>query len=490
MTHQVAQAIGSWLAQNKSLVKLYWNAIQGAQFTEEVLFGLCDNTSLKILTLAAQLTKLSSQALRSLLHFNGTLEGLALTLLKDDEIALTQLKYHQKIPAIVSVLAGLAKNTGLKKLRFKTASGGTNATLATAWTNMLQRNTSITSFDLREAFGDKNARYELCTAVAEGLVENSTLETLYLPCMEYRTDFHGPVWQEALQSNHSLKMLSFRECSIPLRSHECLAQGISRNTSLESLDLSYTDMTDASIIALVDGLRTNKTLKCLNLSDNSDLNQSGRAAIERLIGYNVLRELFLAGTAESVGASILASGLSDNHSLERLDLEGALVDGARSETFRALCASLHGNTTLRELDVRCNGVVLDDVCATALKLDTMALETLDLDLNGVTSCGITALAQRLQGPCTLKELSLTSCGLNDTDLLKLGEALTSNGALEVLDVSNNDFTHYGVSHFFELLPQMKGLKAVHGLVDLRNGWLGIGCRYPRKYKVTKDIRGR
>jgi hypothetical protein len=43
---------------------------------------------------------------------------------------------------------------------------------------------------------------------------------------------------------------------------------------------------------------------------------------------------------------------------------------------------------------------LDGVCATALKLDTMSLETLCLEGNDVTSCGIAALAEGLQGPCT------------------------------------------------------------------------------------------
>jgi Ran GTPase-activating protein (RanGAP) involved in mRNA processing and transport len=467
MTHQVAQAIGSGLAQNKSLVKLNWYTWEGAAFMEEVLFGLFDHPSLKTLELKIKLTKSSSQALRSLLHCNGTLESLA----------LKQIEDHEKIPTMVAVLAGLAKNTGLKEVSFatesaeETESAETDATLATAWTNMLQRNTSITMLDLRLCDRGETAERELCSAVAKGLVENSTLETLYLPGWSISNPdvFNGPVWQEALESNHCLKKLSFARCPISLEGFKCLAKGLSHNTSLESIDLSDTNMTDNDVIALVDGLRTNKTLKCLDLSGNFALSQSGRAAIERLIGYNVSRELRLAGTLESVGASILASGLSDNHSLEKLDLYNTFVDGEGSETFRALCESLRGNTTLRHLDVRNNGVLLDGICATGLKLDTMPLETLDLSFNTFTTCGIAALAHSLEGPCTLKKLSLRHCHLNDTGLVQLGEALTSNVSLEVLDVSGNDYTNNGASQFFELLPQMNGLKAVYGLVVERNG---------------------
>jgi Ran GTPase-activating protein (RanGAP) involved in mRNA processing and transport len=460
MTHQVAQAIGSGLAQNKSLVKLIWDAWEGVAFVEEVLFGLSSHISLKTLELRISLTKSASLALRSLLHCNGTLERLVLT---------QCAKKHEKIPTMVSVLAGLAQNTGLKEVSFKGCSGETNATLATAWTSMLERNTSMKILDLRDPYRKEHVTCELYSAVAEGLAANTTLETLYLPAVPHTEVFNGPVWQEALESNHCLKKLSFSDYSISLKGFECIALGLSCNTSLESLDLSNTDMDGSHIIALVDGLRTNKTLKCLDLSENCELGQSGRAAIERLIGYNVLRELILVNSEGSVGASILASGLSDNHSLEKLDLETAFVDGEGSETFRALCESLRGNTTLRHLDVRCNGFDLDGVCATALKLDTMSLEKLHLNENNVTSCGIAALAEGLQGPCTLKELILSSCELDDAGLLKLGEALTANNTLEVLDVQYNSFTHNGASHFFDLLPQMNGLKSVYGLVTVRNG---------------------
>jgi hypothetical protein len=171
---------------------------------------------------------------------------------------------------------------------------------------------------------------------------------------------------------------------------------------------------------------------------------------------------------QRVGPSILASELSDNRSLEKLNLESTFVDGEGPETFRALCESLRGNTTLRHLDVKDNRVRLDCACYTALKLDTMSLETLHLDCNYVTSCGIAALAQSLQGPCTLKELSVYGCNLDKTGLLKLGEALTTNVSLEALEVGLNRFTHNGAPQFFELLPQMKGLKAAYGLVAKRN----------------------
>jgi hypothetical protein len=458
MTHSVAQAIGSGLAQNKSLVELHWNAHRPVNFIEEVLVGLYDHISLKTLGLVTQLTKTSSLALRSLLHCNRTLERLDLKQLDDNE----------EIPMMVAVLAGIAQNTGLKEFKFETDLVETNAPLAKAWAKMLQRNTSITMLDLRNRSTGVYAERELCWAVAKGLATNSTLETLHVPSWSSPNPqvFHGQVWQEALASNHCLKMLSFSYCSFSLDGFKCLARGLSINTSLESLDLTSTGMKDDSVVALVHGLRTNKTLKCLDLTGNFFRSPSGRAAIERLLGYNVLRELILVETQESIGVSILASGLSNNSSLEKLNLECSFVDNQRTETFRSLCESLRGNATLRYLNVRGNDLHFDAVCVGELRLGTMSLGTLDISGNTFGSGGIAALAKGLQGTCTLKELTLIQCQLDDTELLILGDALTTNNTLEVLDVTCNAFTDNGASQFFDMLPQMKGLKAVYGLVNM------------------------
>jgi Ran GTPase-activating protein (RanGAP) involved in mRNA processing and transport len=463
MKYGTAQAIGRGFAKNMSLETLRWQTPVGLDFMEEVLFGLLDHINLKSIILRTQLTRSSSQALRSLLHCNKTLERFELALFSSEE----------EFPTMAPVLAGLAQNTGLKKVVIRSESSETDMTLATAWTDMLQRNTSIQMLDLNDDDWEGDSDYRLCSAVAAGLANNSTLISLCLPREDSFSSedslFNGPVWQEMLKSNHSLKSLSFTKCVISVEGFQCLARGLSCNTSLETLDLSHTDMGDLGVIALVDGLGINKTLEVLDLSYNCVLTQSGRDAIGRLMCYNVLRELMLADTEESVCASILASGLSDNHSLEKLNLQSAFRGSEGPETFLALCESLRGNTTLRYLNVRGNDVPLDEVCTTALKLDTMSLETLDLDYSDLTSCGIAALAEGLQGPCTLKELTLMACELDDPGLLLLGEALTTNDTLEVLDVRSNNFTHSGASQFFDLLSQMKGLKSVYGLVNKRNG---------------------
>jgi Ran GTPase-activating protein (RanGAP) involved in mRNA processing and transport len=469
MTYETAQGIGRGFEKNTSMLNLRWHTPDGLDFMEEILFGLLDHIKLKSLDLQTTLTNTSTQALRALLHCNDTLERF--------KIFVDTSEDNEEFPTMTRVLAGLAKNTGLKEVLIRSKSSETDTRLAAAWTDMLRRNTSIKILDLfdgdlRDDFWCGDIDFELSNAVAEGLMTNSTLETVRLPCMDEDEDeddnlFNGPAWQEMLKSNHSLKTLSFSGCVISDEGFQSLARGLSCNSSLETLDLSSSEMGDAAVIALVDGLRINKTMKCLDLSKNEALSATGRAAIARLLGYNVLRELNLQ-TPDSVDAATLTSGLSENCSIEKLNLEHAFVRDEESQTCRALFESLCGNTTLRYLNIRENGVRLDGACATALKLDTLSLETLNLLDNTVTSCGIAALAEGVKGPCTLKELSLQCCELDDAGLLKLGEALTTNVILDVLDVRYNAFTQNGISQFFDLLPEMKGLKAVYGLSN-RNG---------------------
>jgi hypothetical protein len=99
---------------------------------EEVLFGLFDHIKLKSLVLLTQLTKSSSLVLRSLLHCNEMFSS------------------EEAFPAMASVLAGLAQNTGSKKAVIQSESSETDTTVATAWTDMLQRNTSLKILDLTD----------------------------------------------------------------------------------------------------------------------------------------------------------------------------------------------------------------------------------------------------------------------------------------------------------------------------------------------------
>jgi hypothetical protein len=188
--------------------------------------------------------------------------------------------------------------------------------------------------------------------------------------------------------------------------------------SLESLDLSYTGIIDTDVIALVYGLGTIKTLKGLDLYYNGALSQSGRAAIERLMGYNVSRELILDDILSRALALRFWLTAFLTYTVLQISATKALFvmrEGSNegSETFHALCESLRGKTALRYLDVRCNGVRLDGVArklGTPLAKITDPRDMLSLKKPKTINCNATSCCQVLV-PRSIR-FQMTKCVFN------------------------------------------------------------------------------
>jgi Ran GTPase-activating protein (RanGAP) involved in mRNA processing and transport len=79
----------------------------------------------------------------------------------------------------------------------------------------------------------------------------------------------------------------------------------------------------------------------------------------------------------------------------------------------------------------------------------------------VTNQGIAVLADGLRGNSSLEELDLAHCEIGNEGLRLLGEAMVENTTLEILWLENNNFDQDALSRFFQLLPQMEGLKKLN-----------------------------
>jgi Ran GTPase-activating protein (RanGAP) involved in mRNA processing and transport len=127
---------------------------------------------------------------------------------------------------------------------------------------------------------------------------------------------------------------------------------------------------------------------------------------------------------------------------------------------RAICESLRGSSCLRELDLSANDIILDDHSAQALNdlLESTPLQMIIFGFNQITTQGTAVLANGLRGNSFLRELWLSDCGIIGEGLIQLGEALVENSTLEIIHLDGNDLDQHALSRFFQLLPQMDGLK--------------------------------
>jgi Ran GTPase-activating protein (RanGAP) involved in mRNA processing and transport len=455
---EVYHAFRRGFEQNNSMKSLEWGSRSRGPYPDlgEVFFGLFNHPKLKTLLLSVPLNGASSQALRSCLHANGTLASISLHLHPRTH------SEENKNSMLEPVLLGLACNRGVTHFHIWN-SPLRNISCATAWVELLQKNTSIKILKLSHcSIGRDNM-----SAIARGLEGNASLENLtFTDLLQGDSIFHGPAWQAMLQRNRSLKefFLSLGSASrdkIPSGELACFVGGLAQNASLKSLDLSNQRIGNTSIAALVQALESNDTLESLVVDYSEIKGPEGAVAVQSLWRNKTLKHLSLSCNffefeeqdGEPTG---FPTALSRNCVFETLNLEYV---GLGSLGCRAVFESLQGNSCLRELNISENGISLDVDCATSLNdlLDSTTLQVLHFRENRVTNEGIKVLARGLHGNSSLRELNLQGCEIGDEGLLKLGEALVENSTLEILRLSDA-FGHDGVSQFFQLLPQMEGLK--------------------------------
>ncbi|CAN0235556.1 unnamed protein product, partial [Ectocarpus sp. 8 AP-2014] len=114
-------------------------------------------------------------------------------------------------------------------------------------------------------------------AIADMLSRNCTLTSLNLGWNFLRGDSAVTVAQ-SLQHNRSLQSLSLRHNSFSDHASQMLAVSLFENDTLSSVDLSHNSVTPSAAMVLAFALKTNATMKYLDLSGNR-IGQNGGEAL-------------------------------------------------------------------------------------------------------------------------------------------------------------------------------------------------------------------
>ncbi|KAF4094483.1 hypothetical protein G5714_024644 [Onychostoma macrolepis] len=282
-----------------------------------------------------------------------------------------------------------------------------------------------------------------CSAVATVLGSDTKLKELNLSNNNLQDSGVKLLCTELLNIKCKLEILSLRKCGLTEESCSALATVLRSNPSLKELDMSNNNLQDSGVKKLQNGLEnTNCTLQKLRLSNCSITEE----------GYKAL-------------ASALRSNLS--HLIE-LDLTGN--DPGQSGVKELSDLLQDPNCQLKTL--RFVGPAADDVCQYVTGIvgeNPLLLRELNLsecELGDTRVNQITALLQDKH--CKLNTLILRKCGLTEESCSALATVLRSNSSLKELDMSSNNLQDSGVK-------------------KLQNGLENTNCTLEKLRKIVLNV---
>ncbi|KAF4115056.1 hypothetical protein G5714_002545 [Onychostoma macrolepis] len=280
-----------------------------------------------------------------------------------------------------------------------------------------------------------------------------------------------------------LEILSFSKCEITEESCSDFASVLSSDSSsLKYLDLSSNNLQDSGVKLLSDGLKENRKLEKMRLSDCS-ITEEGYKALASALRSNPLHLIELDLTGNDPGQSgvkELSDLLQDPNCqlktlrllspaadeacqfvtgvvgknpllLRELNLSGQELGDTRVNQLTALLQDKH--CKLNSLQLNNNKITAEGCAAliSAFNSNPSNLKELDLSGNKLENSGIEKMCHLLENPqCRLEKLKLSDCSITEEGYKTLTSSLKSNSHLIELDLTGNDPGQSGVEGLFDL----------------------------------------
>ncbi|XP_072893939.1 NACHT, LRR and PYD domains-containing protein 12-like [Hemitrygon akajei] len=343
----------------------------------------------------------------------------------------------------VKLVAAALRNPECKIQKLRLNYNGLTASCAKDFASALTVNHSLVVLDLGgNELGDAGVKplFE-CLSKPECKIEELCLWALNL------TDSCTKDLSSALATNNSLTGLDLgsnklsdsgvKQLSVILGKPDC---------KLQTLGLFKNGLSDSSAEDLASVLKTNNSLKELDLGHN-ELGDSGVKLVSVALrnAECKIQKLWLWDVSLTYsGAEDLASALSTNTSLTELDMsENELGDSGVKLVSAALRNLECKIQTLEMIDVGLTDSGAEDLVS-ALSTNTSLME-LNLSNNELGDSGVKLVSAALRNPeCKIQKLGLIDVGLTDSGAEDLASALSTNPLLTGLDLSENKLGDAGV----------------------------------------------
>ena len=269
-------------------------------------------------------------------------------------------------------------------------------------------------------------------------------------------------WTPPLSTVKTLHTLYLQSCNNSPHGFKCVANILSRFTSLQSVSLIDMNICDEGVRLFFDSLQWH-CISVLILSHNKIGDDGARAIAHALRGCEVLSVLDLSGNGiQDAGTEALSEALRCCK-LQRLSLASNCIGPSGALAVAGVLK--HVYKSLDTLDLTCNR--LGDVGAVCLAgglNHCSCLKQLHLNFNFVGDEGAMALARCLQTCNQLTTLNLSDNKIGDSGALCLGNCLKDCSCLHTLRLNNNLISGCGAVGVAE------GVKHCRCLHTLEIGW--------------------
>lgn len=176
-------------------------------------------------------------------------------------------------------------------------------------------------------------------------------------------------------------------------------------------------------------LAAQQTSPTLSLG-NAGLGDEGALEIAHFLAESrhLIRLDLTGNNLSSTAVFHLAKAIKQNHTLESLSLKHNRIGDLGEAGLATLCRALHGNETLRHLDLRhagLTGAMAASVLGEMLSSNSH-LTHLELSWNPLDPAGGQALLEQMRVNTTLFDCQLTGCGIANETLFSIAQILLRN----------------------------------------------------------------
>ena len=315
---------------------------------------------------------------------------------------------------------------------------------------------------------------------------------------------------ELLATSKYIKVLDISDNHLSSDSIQWIIGGLSRNTSLEKLDVTNSSFSSKDVLRLSSVLRVK--LKELDIS-YCNIQSSDSVHLAKALEENTstqLQNLWLErNPIGSEGAVAFANMLATNKSLTKLNMSDC---GIQEEGAVCLAKAMEKNSSMTEFDISHNpigsegAVAFADMLATNKSLTelnimfcdiqssdsvhlakaleentTTQLQTLELERNPIGSEGAVAFANMLATNKSLANLNMNCCSIQGESAVVFANMLKKNQCLKTLHFIGHSV---GVEGAIELIESLK-----HN-TTLKELMLSEKCKPPSFSTLDKTLQDR